>query len=116
MLCAAALAMVAASSLLADGASAATLGSWCAPDPQVFPRDQAGHLRYGEAEGDIGEITAGGGVSETGALPGIVQGVTTGPDGATWFTYTSLTGARSNVGRVAPDGTVTTYPVPALPD
>jgi len=80
----------------------------------VFAPDQAGRVWYGEGEGDIGEISAGGGVSET-VAPGPVQGVTTGPDGATWFTYIDIANTRDAVGRLAPDGTVSTYPLPTVP-
>jgi uncharacterized protein (TIGR03437 family) len=39
-------------------------------------------------------------------------GITTGPDGAFWFTETGGTG---KVGRIATNGTVTGYPVPTTP-
>jgi streptogramin lyase len=108
--------MAAASLLFAGAATAATLGGSCWPRPLVFPRDQAGHVFFGESEGDIGEISASGGISESWLAPASVGGVTTGPDGATWVAYISRTAPYANVRRIATDGTVTTFPVPPLPN
>ena len=71
---------------------------------------------FAEAEGDIGEINADGTISESGVVAGGIGGVTTGPDGATWFTYWSSTAPHGNIGRLAADGTVTTYPMPPDPE
>jgi virginiamycin B lyase len=99
--------------ILAPQAAAASLGNDCYPGPVLWPQDPAGHVWYTEQEADLGQITPTGTVRESGSGYAML-GVTTGPDGAVWFT--SVTSSNSGeIGRIAPDGSVTLYSMPPLP-
>lgn len=98
---------------LAPQAAAAPLGNNCYPRPVLWPQDPAGHVWYTEFEADLGQITATGTVRESGSGY-VMLGVTTGPDGAVWFTTVTSNG-NGEIGRIAPNGSVTLYPMPPLP-
>lgn len=54
----------------------------------------------------IGRITTSGQVTEFPTGGGVQLGITAGPDGNLWFTQLAL----HNIGRITPDGTITTFP------
>src|ERR1700730_2360158 len=69
-----------------------------------------------DGKGFIGQWTVGGVLVQEFPLSGSAAGLTWGPDGALWFTGAVIrqpvTTGNSYIGRLAMDGTITTYPMP----
>ena len=94
--------------------------------PQWIVSGKDGNLWFSERQGRaIGRVSTSGLITEfpIGGLPddAVVSGLAAGPDGAVWFTTATLGSPNfpqlGQLGRMAPDGTVTltTFPDGAIP-
>ena len=95
------------------------------PGPTEITAGPDGALWFTGVPGDVGRITTAGGVTEfpvpevpppagspagTASTPATLSAITTGPDGALWFT-----GVPGEVGRMTMAGVVTEFTVPEVP-
>jgi len=93
--------------------------------PNAITSGPDGALWFTGVPGEVGRITTAGVVTEfavpaipppagsapgTASTPATMQSITTGPDGALWFT-----GVPGEVGRITTAGVVTEFAVPAIP-
>jgi hypothetical protein len=97
------------------------------PGPVRIAAGADGNLWFAESRGsgDIGRITPAGQVTQFTVrglqqAPGAVQAVAAGPDGAIWFTVGQAPGSPNpaatttpgQIGRIAPDGSITLFAPP----
>ena len=65
---------------------------------------------------NIGEIDQNGTITQYTIPDASISpyGITTGPDGAVWFTADSNTGGPNMIGRMTTDGNFSLFPLPAI--
>jgi virginiamycin B lyase len=84
--------------------------------PFVIVSGSDGDLWFGGCSNYLGRMTSGGALT-TYAIPngGEVSDLTVGPDGAVWFSVTTVPTQIQSIGRMSTSGVMTLYPIEATP-